>query len=886
MMLLSAQDSTIINFGRADVNGHWEMKAPGAGRYILVVTYPEYTDYTEVFSLTAAQPVHDFKNINLIPKLRLLNAVIVKGNAAAIKIKGDTTEYNASAYKIQPNAKVEDLLKQLPGLQVDKDGHITAFGQRVDKVLVDGEEFFGDDPTLVTRNIRGDMVNKVQLYDKKTDQAALTGIEDGKKIKTINVTLKEDKKNGYFGKVDAGGGNHDFYQGQAMYNLFSAKTKFAVFGNIANTGKTGLTSSQSDKFGLTTDNITFAESGILRAATTSDALESSSGRYYGQGIPEAAASGVHYDSKLNKDQETINANYKISAITVTGSNNTLLQNNLPTGALSTTANQDFNNHLFKQKADVTFQHKFNAAALIKVMVEGTQKNTEGNNVYQTAVKRTDSSLVNTSDRTLSDKGNQQIFNSNIFFSNKFKKTGRVFSLSLSQSAFQGQTRGYLNSINKFFSNQSATDSTQRVDQYKTTDLKTFVFTGNATYTEPLSSKFTVAFTYAWGMNNAKADRRSYNSNGAGLYNVLDTLYSNNYRLKQTSNLAGLIFTYKSTKSSLNYGTKVGDIRFNQSDLYTGQVYRRSFVNWYPQVIYSYRSSQQRYFNFSYTGNTQQPSIDQIQPVRTNTDPINITAGNAALKPAFNNRLSMSWNSYQVATGQSINLISEYSFVTNPIVASIVTDSAGRTLSQAVNLPGPSTNSLVLSGTFGKKIKGSNITVSLSPEFRNIRAISLSNNVINQRQVQNYQLGIIIVGSKVKSYDFYLSLTPNYTHSVSLLGGQPSDSGKGFKGDGSVTYYLPLNFQLSADFNYQYRAKTQVFNNSFSALILNSSLSKRLLKEENLRFSLSGNDLLNQNTGFIRNAYSTVISQSRFTTIKRYLMLSVIWDFNKMGSANK
>src|SRR5690606_2451490 len=167
---------------------------------------------------------------------------------------------NASSFKIEPNAKVEDLLRQLPGIQVDKDGKITAQGQTVNKVLVDGEEFFGDDPTLVTKNIRGDMVDKVQLYDKKSDQAEFTGIDDGEKTKTLNIKLKADKKNGYFGKVDVGGASDGYYQGQAMFNTFKGKKKFSAYGTIANTGKTGLSWRDNSKYG-SSNNIEVTDGG-------------------------------------------------------------------------------------------------------------------------------------------------------------------------------------------------------------------------------------------------------------------------------------------------------------------------------------------------------------------------------------------------------------------------------------------------------------------------------------------------------------------------------------------------------------------------------------------------------------------------------------------------
>ncbi len=227
--VLNEKDSILVKYTRADAEGNFILNSPKSGKFILLVTYPGYADYVENFVLDSVNTTKDFGRINLILKATLLQDVIIQGKVASIKIKGDTTEYNAGSYSIAPNSKVEDLLKQLPGIQVDKDGKITAQGETVNKVLVDGEEFFGDDPTLVTKNIRGDMVDKVQLYDKKSDQATFTGIDDGEKSKTINIKLKEDKKNGYFGKLEGGVGTDKFYNNQAMFNAFKGKQKFSAF---------------------------------------------------------------------------------------------------------------------------------------------------------------------------------------------------------------------------------------------------------------------------------------------------------------------------------------------------------------------------------------------------------------------------------------------------------------------------------------------------------------------------------------------------------------------------------------------------------------------------------------------------------------------------------
>ncbi|HZX57791.1 MAG TPA: TonB-dependent receptor, partial [Mucilaginibacter sp.] len=290
--VLEAKDSILIKFTRTAADGSFSLPTIGKGKFILLVSYPDYADYTEKFSLDSAHQTHNFGNLNMNLKSRLLKEVIIKGTAAQIKIKGDTTEFNAAAFTNQPNAKVEDLLKQLPGITVDKDGKITAQGETVNKVLVDGEEFFGDDPTLVTKNIRADMVDKVQLYDKKSDQATFTGIDDGQRTKTLNIKLKADKKNGYFGKVDAGVGTDNYYQGQILFNMFKGKQKFSVYGTIGNDGKTGLGWQDSQKYTGGSDNVQIVDDGIMFSSGSSDDLESWNGNYDGKGIPVARTGGA------------------------------------------------------------------------------------------------------------------------------------------------------------------------------------------------------------------------------------------------------------------------------------------------------------------------------------------------------------------------------------------------------------------------------------------------------------------------------------------------------------------------------------------------------------------------------------------------------------------
>ncbi|HCN82031.1 MAG TPA: TonB-dependent receptor, partial [Sphingobacteriaceae bacterium] len=562
--VLNSKDSTLVKFGRAAADGSYSINNLTKGKFILLATYPAYADYVEKFELDSVNRIHVFNQINLTLKARLLEEIVINGTAA-ISIKGDTTVFSTSNLKIQPNSNVEDLLKQLPGIQVDQNGKITAQGQAVNKVLVDGEEFFGDDPTLVTKNIRGDMVKNVQLYDKKSDQAAFTGIDDGVKTKTLNIQLKDGSKNGYFGKVDAGQTTDSYYQGQGMFNQFKAKKKFAAYGTVGNTGKTGLGFEDSGKYGVGNSNVQIMDGGIYISGG-GDELESFNGRYDGRGIPFARSGGAHFDSKWNKDKESINTNYKIGSLSVDGNQNTLTQNNLPSGVINTNADQDYNKYIFRQKLDATYEVKFNVNSTLKISTDGTLKNTENNSQNLTFNQRGDNTKLNKSDRTLSNDADQKIMNASAFWTQKLKKTGRTFSLNISEAFNTNDAKGFLNSTNEFYNTTGQLDSTQQVDQYKTNTGKSSVLASNMTWSEPFSKTFSLILNYGLTLRNETAEKLSFNQSVPGKYDLLDQQFSNNFQLEQTSNLAGAIFNYTKKKTVLNFGTRMSAVSYNQTDL--------------------------------------------------------------------------------------------------------------------------------------------------------------------------------------------------------------------------------------------------------------------------------------------------------------------------------
>ncbi|MDP9077313.1 MAG: TonB-dependent receptor family protein [Bacteroidota bacterium] len=881
--VLNAKDSTLVGFTRANSAGAFTLPNLKKGKLIMLVTYPGYADYVERFTLDSAKTTHDFGRLNMILKAKLLQDVIVKSSRAAMKIKGDTTEFDAKAFKVQPNAKVEDLLKQFPGIQVDKDGKITAQGQTVSKVLVDGEEFFGDDPTLVTKNLRADMVDKVQLYDKKSDQATFTGIDDGQKTKTLNIQLKADKKNGYFGKAEAQAGTDGYYQGQLLYNKFKAKEKFSAYGTLGNTGKTGLGWQDSQKYGAGGSMEVTDDGGMMFTISGGqDDIEGWNGQYDGQGIPLARTGGLHYDAKFNNDKESINTNYKIGSLEVKGTSNTQTQTPSPLGSINTNNDQSFDKYIFRQKLDATYQVKLDTTSNLKIMVDGTFKNSKNKSNNGGKSFRNDT-LINTNSANINNNNDTHVFDASAFYTKKFKKKGRTISVLVSEAINNSDTKGYLKSDAHFFQPK---DSIASVDQYKTSIVNSNILKTNVTYTEPLSKASSMIFNYGLSVDNGTSDRRSYNASSPGVYNVLDSLYSNNFKLNQLSNQVGAFYNFKKNKVTVNFGTKVTDVNFDQTDQITGLELKRKFVNWNPQARFQYRFSQQKGLSLSYNGSPTQPSIEQIQPVVVNDNQVNFVIGNPLLKPSFTHNFGGDYNSYKVLSGMSVFIYGNYSLTTNPIVANQSINAGGRSITQYVNLSTKSQSDFYFDGSINRKIAKADMYVGINGGVNGNANYNISNGQLNYTTSYTYNVGLRASKYVPKKYDFNFNLGPTYTVSGSSLTPQINNNGRGFSGRGEFTVFLPGKFQVSSDGNYLFRAKTQTFDTDYHRTLINASLAKTFLKEDNLKFTFSANDLLNQNQGFDRTANGNYIIQNTYTTIRRYFMFSISWDFNSMGGAAK
>jgi outer membrane receptor protein involved in Fe transport len=880
IMVLNAKDSTLRKFTRAKSDGSFAIDNMLAGKFILVLSYPGYADYSEGFTLDDKNQEHNFGKLAMTQTSRLLHDVIIKGEVRAIKIKGDTTEFNAKAYVIQPNDKVEDLIKQFPGIQVDKDGKITAQGQKVEKVLLDGEEFFGDDPTLVTKNIRADMVDKVQLYDKKSDQAAFTGIDDGEKTRTLNIKLKDGKKSGYFGKAIGGLGTDKYYSGQLMFNKFQNKEKLSVYGIGSNNGTTSLSWDDNQKYADGTSTESGADGSVYFYYNNDDF------DFNGNGLPKALTGGAHYDNKWNKDKYTVNTNYKVGQLAIDENQTNYRLNNIPDSELSTNSNSINHKSTFREKLDAKLEIALDTTANLKITAGGSYKKNANNSTSTDTSRRKDNSLLNTNNTINTNNSDTHKFDASVFFTKKLKKKGRTLSVLIGGTADDNYGTGFLKSNLRYFGDDSV-KSAEPTDQYKTSDSKNRVLNTNLTYTEPITKALALVINYGFNLDHASSDQRAYSrAGGNGGYTVLVDSLSNFFKLNQTSHQAGAIFNYNKGKTNFNIGTKAADVSFDQVNLYTGDKLKRNFINWKPQANFVYRFSQQRSFRAGYYGNTQQPTISQIQPVKDNSNPLYITLGNPDLTPSFSNSFNAAYNSYKVIGGEDFYISGRYSFTTNPIVSNTATDiSTGKTTVKYGNLSGKSPSNYSIYTNYGRKIAGINAglngNIYGSTSFNNITNTATNITELNTTKNYTYSGSLYLSKYAENKFDIYVSAGPSYTINQSSLQSAFNSNGRGFTAQTWGSIYLPHNFSIGEDGEYDFTAKTAALPQGHKRVLLNANIAKAFFKEKSLKITARVNDIFNQNNGFNRYATGGIITEERFTTIKRYFMLTLSYDFSKM-----
>lgn len=871
VIVLKAKDSILVKHTRTDKNGKFAINDLQAGKYILLITYPRYASFEDIIDINESSL--QLGIIALITRAKLLEEVIVRSQVSAIRIKGDTLEFKADSFKVGQNANVEDLLKRLPGIQVNAKGEITAQGRRVQKVLVDGEEFFGDDPTLATQNLAAKAVDKVQVFERKSNEAVATGIDDGVREQTVNLVLKEDAKKGYFGRAEAGSDLNEFYDARLLANRFKGSKKLGGYVTTNRTGRNNINWEDAQNFGGGNFTSGVNEDGGMFISFQSD--QDFSGT---EGIPTNTTAGVMFNNKYGKLKNSTQNNYNFRNQLAIGDGRTTTQFILPDTVFFQEQARVSNAQRWRHQGSTRNELKLDSLTTIQINVNGqiSRSTSDVSNTDQT--KNEERNLVNEGIRTRTQNSLSQNLNTELFITRKLNSKGSLLTATVSNRNSYTSGDGFLFNTNNFFNpNIGSLDSSVVTNQLKTIYNKSNTFNSRLSYNQPLAKRLTLNLNYSFQRTNNENDNRSFEQRN-GKYDSLNMIFSNHFIFDNTSHTGGFKLAYKQKKWNVQAGLGIQNLLLEQRDLFKDTSLSRSFTNFNPTANFSWKFSSSGNFNVSYNGTQQAPSLAQIAPLIDNNNPLMISIGNPALKPSFNHNINFWFGDFKVISERNIYAYGNINITDNAFSTREIIGSNGVRTFQTVNVKGNIFGNLYVS--YNRKLGNTPIDFELQPNVQ----MSVNNNFVNglANKVTSYSLGIQTgfgyYGEEDK-ISIWLGYEPEWNNSVSSIQRNLQTAFWIHTITSDISWKLPKDWTIKTNLSANFRQQTEVFGRNVNAIIWNADIEKKIVKKKNIFLTLSANDILNQNIGFSRNIRTNMIQENTFLTVQRFFLLGFRWKFN-------
>ena len=879
--LIDPADSILYKFTRTDAEGRFELKNVLPGKYILMVSQPYFADLVQDIDLAKST---ELPEIGLISKSTLLQEVIVN-TGTPFRIKGDTTVYTADSFQVSANANVEELLKKLPGIQVDKDGNIKAMGETVKKVLVDGEEFFGEDPGMAVKNLRADAVKEVQVFDKKSEQAEFTGIDDGNTQKTINLKLKDNAKKGYFGKIDvAGGPQKDIdnrFNTNLMFSSFRGKRKLSTFLLHGNTGQDRLNWEDEQKYGGSNDNIQVMDDGGIMITSGGSGGEEP---YIDSrnGYMTNVNAGLQYSNKWN-DKYNFNFTPRYNSQDYNNRRDKFTQTQLEDSVLNENSTELSHVNRNSLKLRGVWDLMLDSSNSLKITANSNFYNTENDNSITSVSTGEFGTLKNSSERNSRSKSDKASLQGTILFKHKFKKDRRTFSLNADWYSLNNDGTSFLKSFNQSYLDGLPAGS-RDINQMK--DFKTYTQNVSAgfIYTEPLSKEYSLELGYKLSYNYGTNDQFTHSySPGSGKFDDLVDSLSNQFKQNILQHVPSAKLNFANKKWKINAGAGVGLTSYELQDISFNKEYDREYVNFYPTANATYTYKPNHSIRVNYNGNTRQPSINQLQPLRNNDDYFNQYIGNPDLKPSFTNSFNVSHNSYNFLSNLWMYQSFYTSFTSNSITNNrVINIDSGKTVTRPVNTNG-NINMGLYSG-FGFKLKKMEVNVDLSPSFNYARYADIINNKTSFSKTFSPGMSVGLYKSKEKKYDLMLRNQLDYNSNVTT---QNDTKIQYFTNDLNFTgrVYMDKVWSFTTDYNFYSQQKTLKSGENLNRHLLNLRL-ERTFKDNEFTAYITVRDLLNQNIGIDRNLRGNVYSETTDDRLKRYFMVGFAWNFKNKTATSK
>ncbi len=876
------KDSTVTAMGATTPEGVFTAKALPFGQYKFYMALIGYKPILKLFEVTPEKTAIDLGEVSMEESAITLNSVLIKGDLLPMIIKKDTIEFNADAC-------LEDALKTMPGMEVDKDGGITFNGKKIDRVLVDGKDFFGNDPKTATQNLPKDIIKKIQVIEKKTEDAIFKGVDDGKRENVINVVLKDDKKKGIFGNLAAGKAGGTLYDASININRFNNKRQFSIISMANNINRTSFSYNDlsdflgGDVFGSgMVSSVMVDGSGNISVGIGGD--DSFGGG--GGGINDNKGIGLNFNDEWGKNPKfptKISANYM-------GNRNYGIRESL-TSRLNLLGTDSYFNDRDNDATTTSMRHRFNMRldlpidSMNKLQISpnfGFSGSDSQNASVFSSYAEGNRQMINKGNSLTSNDSKTPGFGARVLYNRRFTKKGRSFSLTangnFSNSVLDGLNLSNI-TINNTNGLPTSTILNQLIDQAG--DVNNYGV--SADFSETISKKINVSISYGYSKREDLIERVVYDYNlGTTRYDLLNNDLSRNLQNFNESNSIGLRFNYRpndkfsfTLNSSQKYVSLEGKNRMNNRSV------NSDYVLFDPNFYLSYKINKVSSLSANGSRYNSTPSVSQLQPLTDNSNPLQITTGNPSLKPAAENYFSFSYNRFNPTSASSINASINFNNSENRIINNSILDpKTGVQTTFYDNIDGAYSFGARVGGSF--KIKSLSLTFNPNVNFTVGKNVSFLNKAMVSTNINSYSVGTNVtyaVGSDLQfsnrisysiretNYNYNNLATQNFTsvyNSLNLNAALPYD----------------LRFILTSNVNYNANVALGANNNTIHTA--NVSMEKMFLKKS-LSLKASVSDVFNNSRNTSRYASETYILESVNLGMRRYFLMSLTYRIKKFGA---
>lgn len=832
-----------------------------------------------------------------------LGTAVIVGKVTPVEQKGDTTEFNADAYKTHPDATTEDLVNKMPGLN-SQNGSVTVNGEQVAQVLVDGEPFFGNDPTIALKNLPAEVVDKIQVFDKLSDQAQFTGFDDGNSQKTINIITKKNRRNGIFGKGYAGYGTDGRYLAGGNLNDFNGTSRFSIIGLANNVNQQNFATEDilgalgggggQGRSGGGGGRGGFGGGGMGGGGGAGNGTGYSSGInnfLVGQqgGISTTNSIGLNYTNAWNNNKVRLTASYFFN--NANNTNSTISATTYTSGMQNSELVNDTNrssNTNTDQRLNGRFQWNVDSSNSIILTFKGT--------VQQTAASSSmsENSILGDMVQSLSQSASSSTnhgydFSENLLLMHRFHKKGRTLSLNLSDDISQKNTPGNLFAVNAF------TMDTSVINQQYTQLTKSTTLSTSLNYTEPIDSFSQLQINYSPSIVYNNTDKLTDSLVSSLPY--LDTSLSNKYTSAYFTQVGGISYRLnKNKKIFLTLSANVQYSTLSSAEQYPeeGLQIQRYYTAFVPRAIFNYRFTQSKNIRLIYQTSISPPSISQLQNLVNNSNPLLLSTGNPNLGQSYTQSATIRYgatNSKQGSTflvylnGSTIhNYVGNESFLpTNDTVISGIAVAKGAQLSMPVNMNGYYSGKSFI--TYGRAVFKSKLNVNLNAGESYTHTPALINGLTNYSSNYTTSGGIVLSSNISTKVDFTLSYTDNLSQVKNTLENQADDNYLSQVYSGKINLIVLKGIVINSSISQtMYTGLTQTYNQS--VLLWSGSIGYKFLKQQALLLSVSAFDILNRNKSISRTVTDTYIQDAQTVVLQRYFMFNIQYNIRNWKKPKK